>query len=75
MRQAIHRKVKIQKGGVIHFKDPALPTGGSAEVIVRFDDVKRILPPLRSFWGAGRGLFAGPEEVDDYIRNERESWH
>jgi hypothetical protein len=31
--------------------------------------------PLRDFIGSGRGLFASIEEVDDFIRRERESWH
>jgi hypothetical protein len=30
--------------------------------------------PLRSFWGAGRGLYGTPEEAVEYIRKLRDEW-
>lgn len=31
-------------------------------------------PHYAAFFGAGKGLFATPEEVDQFIRQERDAW-
>jgi hypothetical protein len=30
--------------------------------------------PLRDFWGAGRGLYATPEEAVDFVGKLRDEW-
>ncbi len=74
MSRVIHRKLVVRKGGVLRLKDSSLPAGKAVEVIIRVEDEKASLPPLRGYFGAGRGLFSSPEEVDAYIREERKSW-
>ena len=35
---------------------------------------KKGQPPLSSYIGAARGLYDSPQEVDDYIRKQRDEW-
>lgn len=35
---------------------------------------QRAVPNYAAFFGAGKGLFATPEEVDQFIRQERDAW-
>ena len=79
MTTAVRQSVVIQPGGRIELRDPLLPTGATAEVIVLLN-----WPPveasgeaavsLASLIGAARGGFATPDEVDQFINGERDAW-
>jgi hypothetical protein len=75
MTSALRQKVIVQPGGVIEIKSPDLPVGASAEVIVLLESAP--IPPrsLVSLIGAAKGGFASTEEIDTFIRREREAWH
>lgn len=76
MVQAIKKRVRVGAGGTIAVQDPALPEGAEAEVIVLLGEAvpAKEVPPLASMLGAARGLFASPEEIDEYIRDLRDEW-
>jgi hypothetical protein len=74
MNQAIRKSVIIQTGGTIRLEDPSLPVGGSAEVIVLFEDGKAGKCSLATLMGSAMGGFANTAAVDAYIREERDSW-
>lgn len=73
MLNGLRQKVVVQPGGVVEVRSPELPDGATVEVIVLLESP----PPLQGlsrFIGAASGNFATPEEVDQFIRQERESW-
>lgn len=77
--QAVKARVRVGAGGAIELRDPALPEGAEAEVIVLVDPTSEAatgkeLLPLASMFGAARGTFRTPEEVDAYIRELRDEW-
>ncbi|RCJ34787.1 hypothetical protein A6770_16650 [Nostoc minutum NIES-26] len=75
MLSGIKQKVIVQPGGVVEICSPELPTGATVEVIILLES-----PPqqseksLTSFIGSTKGSFATPEEVDRFIRQERDAW-
>jgi hypothetical protein len=69
----IHERVTV-KGGRVEVRHPDLPEGAEAEVIILVEPYQEELPPLASFLGQGRGCFSNAEEIDDFIRSEREAW-
>jgi hypothetical protein len=77
MLNAIKRNVTVQRGGRIEVFVPELPDGTAAEVIVletqrtSAGSAKRSLAGLI---GRGKGAFASIEEVDRFIRDERDQW-
>jgi hypothetical protein len=75
MLSGLRQKVVVQPGGVVELRSPELPAGATVEVIVllepQLEESKR---PLASFIGAAKGNFATPEEVDQFIRQERDAW-
>lgn len=71
--QAIKHRVTIQPGGHVELDDPELPDGTEAEVIVMVED-RTALPPLASYAGKGKGCFADADEIDTFLRSERDSW-
>jgi hypothetical protein len=73
MVTALKQTVKIQQGGRIEIRSSELPEGSSAEVIVLVEPTRRTVP-LASLIGKGRGSFDSPKQVDDYLREERDSW-
>lgn len=73
MVQAIKQTVTIQPGGRIEVASSEFPVGAQAEVIVL---VVRDVPSKRyaDLIGSGSGSFATPEEVDAFLRQERDAW-
>ena len=77
MQAALHTTVKVQPGGKIEVTDSQLPIGQSVEVIV-------LLPaqqtePRRSIMeilaeAPGHLVFHTAQEVDTYLRQERDAW-
>ncbi len=76
MAKVLHLKATVQPGGKVELTCPELEEGESVEVTVR-----TVLPPekRRSAYeiisnAPGQLLFKTAKEVDDYIREERDSW-
>ena len=75
MLNGLRQKVVVQPGGVVEVRSPELPDGETVEVIVLLESqAKPLLQDLSRFIGAAPGNFATPEEADQFIRQERESW-
>lgn len=83
MAETIRQRVTIQPGGVLAIQHPELPVGVEADVLIQTGDtivlieVKRRLEetsPLSSFIGRGKGCFKSAEEIDEFIRAERDAW-
>jgi hypothetical protein len=76
MKEAIRAHVIVGEGGRIEIHASQLRPGSSAEVIVlQASPPSREAPtPLSSFIGSCEGMFASPQEADDYLRKVRESW-
>ena len=75
MLNAIREKVTVKAGGKIVIQSPELIEGTTAEVIVMVDPPGNP-PSLMSFFGVGKGkgAFKTAEEVDKFIRAERDAW-
>lgn len=71
---AIRQRVTVQPGGVIELRSPELPPGSQADVIVLLETSPGPEQPLASFIGAGKGGFSSVQEVDAFIRAERDAW-
>jgi hypothetical protein len=74
MVRAIKQHVTVEKGGVVRVQSPDLPEGAKAEVIVLVERRVKTQPSLSSFFGTGQGCFTSIEEVDTFIRSERDAW-
>ena len=79
MTTAVRQSVVIQPGGRIELRDPLFPTGATAEVIVLLNwplasAGGEAAISLASLIGEARGGFATPEEVDQFINEERDAW-
>ncbi len=74
MPNAIKQVVTVQKGGRIELFVPELPEGTAAEVIVLETARKSSKPALASVIGKGKGAFSSVQEVDRFIRAERDQW-
>jgi hypothetical protein len=77
MQSALRIKTTILAGGKIEISDPQLQSGDTVEVIVLLPEAQNItkrsaLDILAE--APGRRLFKTAEEVDAYIREERDSW-
>jgi hypothetical protein len=73
----VRAKTIVQPGGQVIITDPVLQTGEAVEVLILLSDQSpepqlSILDVLNSV--PGHQLFKSAEEVDHYIREERESW-
>ena len=73
MVRAIKQTVTIQSGGRIELTSAELPEGRQAEVIVLVPPTPAAKSYLALF-GSGKGGFAGPEEADAFLRQERDAW-
>jgi hypothetical protein len=77
MPGAVHHKTAVLPGGKIEVIDQSLPSGEVVEVII-------LLPPALAAdrrsavdilaEAPGHRLFKTAEEVEDYLRKEREAW-
>ena len=75
MVRLARRIVTVQKGGRIVIDVPELPPGSQAEVIVRPSPArKKVSRSLVSFIGSCKGMFKTAEEIDKFIREERDAW-
>ena len=74
MLNGLRQKVVVQPGGVVEVRSPELPDGATVEVIVLLESPSPLLQGLSRFIGTASGNFTTPEEVDRFIRQERESW-
>jgi hypothetical protein len=77
MANAVHIKTTILPGGKIEISAPELPSGKQADVFVVIEGEeptkkRHALDILAEF--PGHRLFQTAEEVDAYIREERDSW-
>jgi hypothetical protein len=79
MTQAVKQHVVVEPDGRIVIYVPQLKPGTHADVIVveqaelgagDLDGGNR----LSSLIGSCRGMFATPEEADDFLAREREAW-
>lgn len=77
MTQALVKHVIVKEGGKIELQSPDLHEGQKAEVIVLLEEGKASPKKSSTFsamLGHGKGLFKSADEVDAYIRAERDSW-
>ena len=76
MVRAIKEIVVIGPGGVIEIRRPDLPVGAAAEVIVMVneDAEGQPPPPLSSLLGRADSGYASGEDVDAFLRAERDAW-
>lgn len=74
MIDAIRQQVTVQPGGFIEVQSAELPVGARVEVIVLVESASRRKRSLRNMIGTAKKSFASVKEVDDFIRQERDSW-
>lgn len=77
MLNAITQTVTVQRDGRIEVFVPELPEGTAAEVTVQASRLATPNPHKRSLAnliGQGKGAFANAEEVDRFMRAERDQW-
>lgn len=75
MLTGLRQKVVVQPGGVVEVRSLDLPPGATVEVIVLLDTSEASTPQgLSRFIGAAQGNFASPQDVDQFIRQERDAW-
>ncbi len=74
MTQAIRQEVTVQKDHQIEIFSPELKLGDHVEVIVLLSQGEPKKSNLCSLFGAGKGSFSSPEEANDFIRRERDTW-
>ncbi|MBI3798056.1 MAG: hypothetical protein HY268_13955 [Deltaproteobacteria bacterium] len=77
MPGALHRKITVLPGGKIEVTDQSLPSGEVVDVII-------LLPTSSAAShrsavdilteAPGHRLFKTVEDVEDYLRKEREAW-
>jgi hypothetical protein len=77
MQAALRVKTTVLPGGKIEVTDPQLPSGEAVDVIVLFPEPPAT--PRRSISDVlaeapGHILFQTTEDVDAYLREERDSW-
>ena len=76
MKRTLHIKTTVLPGGRIVVEDPELSEGDEVDVVVSASEIATgrtaadILAASESV-----PSFRTAEEVDDYIRAERDSWH
>ena len=75
MRETLHLRATVLPCGKIEIRNGALREGESVEIVVLRPDATRRKPILDILAEApGKTMFQTAEEVDSYIRSERESW-
>ena len=76
MQKVLHLKTTVLPGGRIEIVDQELPVGKSVDVVVRHSPES----PRRSAVdilaeAPGQRVFKTAEEVESYLKDERESWN
>jgi hypothetical protein len=76
MLQALRVKTTVLPGHRIEIQSPDLPEGQSVSVFIILEEDEAPKRPFFDVLGdyAGGDLFKSAEEVDAYLRGERESW-
>ncbi|QMS88412.1 hypothetical protein HUN01_12710 [Nostoc edaphicum CCNP1411] len=75
MLNGLRQQAIVKPGGIVEICSPELPAGATVEVIVLLESPpEHSKKPLTSFLGSAKGSFATPEEVDKFIRQERDAW-
>jgi len=75
-KHGLRQKAIVQLGGIVEVRSPELPAGATVEVIVLLETSDQLAAQgLSCFIGAAQGNFASPEEVDQFMRQERETWN
>ena len=76
--EPLRQQVIVEVDGRIVIHVPQLKPGTRAEVIVveRPPEAGEPARPVRlsSLIGCCRGMFASPDEADDFLRRERDAW-
>jgi hypothetical protein len=77
MQTYVRKRTTVQPGGQIVVSDPSLNTGATVEVLILVSEEpveprQSVLDVLNSV--PGHVLFKSAEEVERYLREERESW-
>ena len=77
MQAALRVKTTVLPGGKIEVTDPQLPSGEAVDVIVLFPErpviARRSVVDILAE-APGHILFQTVEDVDAYLREERDSW-
>ena len=74
MVHALRQKVTVKPGGIVEVRSSELLPGSTVEVIILQEKQPSRKSTLKELIGAGRGIFGTPEEADEYIRRERDTW-
>jgi hypothetical protein len=76
MLNGLRQKTVVQSGGVVAIQSSDLPCGATVEVIVLVESPPQSSPELSltDLIGTAKGSFKTPEEADQFIRQERDSW-
>jgi hypothetical protein len=77
MQAALRFTAEVQPGGKIELVDAQLPVGAPVEVIILLPQVAAL--PRQSLLAVladapGHLAFQNAEEVDTYLRSERDTW-
>jgi hypothetical protein len=76
MSLAVHLRTTILPGHRIEISAPELPEGRAANVFVLLEEPEVVKRPLWEVLGdyPGGQVFQSAEQVDAYLKAERESW-
>jgi hypothetical protein len=76
MLRALEAETTVLHGHRIEIFDPELPEGRPARVLIVLEEEQLTKRPFRQVLGdyAGGQLFRSAEEVEAYVRTERDSW-
>lgn len=77
MTRSLHEVVTVKEGGLIELRASDIPAGTRAHVSVIFESAPLsevpAAPSMAALFGAGKSFTSG-EDVDQFIRQERDSW-
>jgi len=75
MTEMIRKRATVEPGGRIEITLPELETGTEVEISIQ-PQIKKTEAgkSLMDFWGSARGLFNSGEEVDEFVRGDRDAW-
>jgi len=75
MLTAVKEEVEVMPGGIlqIHAKNLKPHTKAFVMAVIEVDE-KPSSKKLAGLVGSGKGLYETPEDVDSFIRRERDAW-
>jgi hypothetical protein len=74
MSLELRKHVLVQEGGLIELRFPELAGGLAAEVTVRVSSDTAPPKTLSEILGTGVRGFKSADEVDAFVRRERDAW-